>query len=154
MGLFRLPRVPLHIPGHRPSSLPARYNPTQETVPSPTFGSVLSSAPTATSLLSGSSHHSIGYGFPIPSSTPSSGHMSLGLSHIPFFFPLFFLRPPVSPFPSFPCAFLLLNGRQASAWLFAAAMTISALMLGCSCCAPMVSASVIRLSIFLAFPSL
>lgn len=50
--------------------------------------------------------------------------------------------------------FILSYHSYVSAWLFAAAMTISALMHGCSCWAPIVSASVIRLSIFLAFPSL
>ena len=50
--------------------------------------------------------------------------------------------------------FILPYHSYVRAWLFAAAMTISALMQGCSCWAPIVSASVIRLSIFLAFPSL
>ena len=50
--------------------------------------------------------------------------------------------------------FILSYHSYVRAWLFAAAMTISALMQGCSCWAPIVSASVIRLSIFLAFPSL
>ena len=50
--------------------------------------------------------------------------------------------------------FILSYHSYVRAWLFAAAMTISALMQCCSCWAPIVSASVIRLSIFLAFPSL
>lgn len=50
--------------------------------------------------------------------------------------------------------FILSYHSYVRAWLFAAAITISALIQCCSCWAPIVSASVIRLSIFLAFPSL
>ena len=50
--------------------------------------------------------------------------------------------------------FILSYHSYVRAWLFAAAMTISALIQCCSCWAPIVSASVIRLSVFLAFPSL
>lgn len=79
----------------------------------------------------------------------------LGQAGIPFYLPLLlnseFCLPPTAPFFIYPSRN---SGGIASPSHESAAMMISALMQGCSCWAPIVSASVIRLSFFLTFPSL